>query len=55
MNVDGGGGRVSEERLWAVLYQVGLGEYVKKQPLGLDAPIDEVMTRVLAVRLHALW
>jgi ATP-binding cassette, subfamily C (CFTR/MRP), member 1 len=32
---------ISDERLWRVLGQVGLREYVEGQSLGLDAPIDE--------------
>ena len=33
---------VSDDRLWQVLQQIGLYDYVKAQPLGLDAPVDEV-------------
>lgn len=32
---------VEDERLWRVLGQVGLRQYVESLPLGLDAPIDE--------------
>ena len=35
-------GLIDDARLWDVLQQVGLFDYVRTLPEGLDAPIEEV-------------
>ena len=45
---------ITADRLWTVLQQVGLHDYVKAQTLGLDAILDEVRVYACPCPSHCL-